>query len=40
MNEKNIMIATKLIDDIKGIIQTSRAHAVRSVDLCRVQMYC
>lgn len=28
-----------IIDDIRAIIQSSRANAIRSVDFCRVQMY-
>lgn len=31
--------ANALIDDIRGIIDSARAQAVRSVDFCRVQMY-
>lgn len=27
------------VNDVKGIIDASRANAVRSVDFCRVQMY-
>ena len=27
------------LNDIRGIIDAARAHAVRSVDFCRVQMY-
>lgn len=31
--------ANALIDDIRGIIDSARAQAVRSVDFCRLQMY-
>ncbi len=30
---------TDLVQEVKGIIQTARTEAVRSVDFCRVQMY-
>lgn len=29
-----------LVSEIRSIIETSRSNAVRSVDFCRVQMYC
>ena len=32
-------VRQSLIQDVRQIIETARAHAVRSVDFCRVQMY-
>ncbi|MGN0032596.1 MAG: YhcG family protein [Candidatus Limimorpha sp.] len=47
LNKKNEAMNTELdkinsghlIDNARGIIETARANAVRSVDFCRVQMY-
>ena len=38
MNEIHKNINT-FLDDIRGIIDSARSQAVRSVDFCRVQMY-
>lgn len=39
-DDNNVDITLKsFVDDIKIIINTSRANAVRGVDFCRVQMY-
>ncbi|MDY6348319.1 MAG: PDDEXK nuclease domain-containing protein [Bacteroidales bacterium] len=38
-NEINKINSGRLIDDVREIIETARANAVRSVDFCRVQMY-
>ena len=32
-------IRSSFVEDVKGIINTARQTAVRSVDFCRVQMY-
>lgn len=39
MTEQNKDLSNSFIREIKEIILTSRANAVRSVDFCRVQMY-
>lgn len=39
MNDNTGIISRAFLLDIKGIIDTSRRDAVRSVDFCRVQMY-
>lgn len=38
-DEINKINSGRLIDDVREIIETARANAVRSVDFCRVQMY-
>ena len=38
-DEINKINSDRLIDDVREIIETARANAVRSVDFCRVQMY-
>ncbi len=39
MSEANHLLSDALVSDAKGIIESARANAVRSVDFCRVQMY-
>lgn len=39
MAEKNEILPNSFVREIKEIILSSRANAVRSVDFCRVQMY-
>lgn len=39
MAEKNKVLPNSFVREIKEIILSSRANAVRSVDFCRVQMY-
>ena len=39
MSEKQILITTSFVSDIKEIIDSSRNEAVRSVEFYRVQMY-
>ena len=39
MNEKQIFITSSFVSDIKGIIDSSRDKAVRSVEFYRVEMY-